>query len=228
MANFLRPGRSAICHLESVPAAAHRRQLQEADVFVPEGPDDGSQAWNAWNAPSRSPSRRVRYDRLARGGYRLGWWTNVAPQIAPFPSSVAILAMADKTGRIISALYQAFHAWTSASSVESLPSFRPSGTKVSFLRLTPMRGCRITVALKGRRQPTDLGFHLLRARKWSALGAYCSRTRRDISTSPEDKDRFYEQDIQQRLRTNIHFLSNIRSPWSTHFERSGRNSHSQI
>ena len=46
---------------------------------------------------------------------------NVAPQITPFP-----------TGRIMSALYQAFHAW--------LPSFRPSGTKVSLLMLTQMRG----------------------------------------------------------------------------------------
>jgi hypothetical protein len=86
-------------------------------VFVPEGPDDGSQAWNAWNVLSRSPSRRVRYDRLAKGGYGLGWGQSLAPQITPFP-----------TGRIMSALYQAFHAW--------LPSFRPSGTKVSFLRLT--------------------------------------------------------------------------------------------
>jgi hypothetical protein len=32
------------------------------------------------------------------------------------------------TGRIVPALYQAFHAW--------LPSFRPSGTKISFLKLT--------------------------------------------------------------------------------------------
>jgi hypothetical protein len=31
-------------------------------------------------------------------------------------------------------LCQAFHAW--------LPSFRPSGTKVSFLRLTLLGGCR--------------------------------------------------------------------------------------
>jgi hypothetical protein len=43
--------------------------------------------------------------------------------------------------RIIPALYQAFHPWTSASSVESLPSFRPSGTKASFRSLTQMRGC---------------------------------------------------------------------------------------
>ena len=44
----------------------------------------------------------------------------MAPQITPFP-----------TGRIVSAFYQAFHAW--------LPLFRPSGTKVSFLKLTLMR-----------------------------------------------------------------------------------------
>jgi hypothetical protein len=47
---------------------------------------------------------------------------SVAPQIKPYP-----------TGRIMSGLYQAFHAW--------LPSFRPPGTKVSFLRLTQMGGC---------------------------------------------------------------------------------------
>jgi hypothetical protein len=41
----------------------------------------------------------------------------VAPHITPFA-----------TGRTMSALYQAFHARTSASSVESLPSFRPFGT----------------------------------------------------------------------------------------------------
>jgi hypothetical protein len=69
-----------------LPAAAHRRQHKDAGVFVPEGPDDGSQAWNAWNVPSRSPSRlvrhsqdgdggRVRYDWLVRGGYCLRWWT---------------------------------------------------------------------------------------------------------------------------------------------------------
>ena len=53
-----------------------RVNLRNADAFVPEGPDDGSQAWNAWNVPSRSPSRRVRYDRLVRGGFRLACWTN--------------------------------------------------------------------------------------------------------------------------------------------------------
>jgi hypothetical protein len=54
-----------------------RVNLRNADAFVPEGPDDGSQAWNAWNVPSRSPSRRVRYDRLVRGGFRLACWTNL-------------------------------------------------------------------------------------------------------------------------------------------------------
>jgi hypothetical protein len=44
---------------------------------------------------------------------------SVAPQITPFPSSVALLAMKDKTGRIMSTLHQAFHAW--------LPSFVPPG-----------------------------------------------------------------------------------------------------
>ena len=42
---------------------------------------------------------------------------SVAPQITPF-----------STGRIMPTHYQAFHAW--------LPSFHPSGTKVSFLMLT--------------------------------------------------------------------------------------------
>jgi hypothetical protein len=92
-------------------------------VFVPEGPDDGSQAWNAWNVPSRST--------VSAAADMIGWregaivsdsGPSVAPQITPFP-----------TGRIISNHYQAFHAW--------LPSFRPSGTKVSFLMLTQMRGC---------------------------------------------------------------------------------------
>jgi hypothetical protein len=50
---------------------------------------------------------------------------SVAIQITPFP-----------TGRIGSALSQAFHAW--------LPSFRPSGTKVSLLMLTRMGGRRIS------------------------------------------------------------------------------------
>jgi hypothetical protein len=52
---------------------------------------------------------------------------SVTPQITPFP-----------TGRIMSALYQAFHAW--------LLSFGPSGTKVSFLILTQMRGRGAAVA----------------------------------------------------------------------------------
>jgi len=90
-------------------------------VFVPEGPDDGSQAWNAWKVPSRSPSRRVRYDRLAREATVSDGGQSVAPQIIPYP-----------TGRIMFALYQAFHAW--------LPSFRPSGTKVSFLMSTQSHG----------------------------------------------------------------------------------------
>ena len=72
-------------------------------MFVPEGPDDGSQACNAWNVPSRSPSRRVRYDRLVRRGDGLGWWQSVAPQnhtvpcgtdhVCPLPgiSSLAIV-----------------------------------------------------------------------------------------------------------------------------------------
>ena len=53
------------------------------------------------------------------------WWTKLAaPAHRPFP-----------TGRIMSGLYQAFHAW--------LPSFRPVGTEVSFLRLTRMSSRRI-------------------------------------------------------------------------------------
>ena len=52
---------------------------------------------------------------------------SVAPQITPFP-----------TGRIMSTHYQAFHAW--------LPSFRPSGTKVRYLMLTQMGGCRTTAS----------------------------------------------------------------------------------
>jgi hypothetical protein len=110
-----------------VPLPRMRGNLRTQVCFFPEGPDDGSQAWNAWKVPSRSPSCRVRYDRLARGGDCLGWWQSVAPQITPFP-----------TGRIMFALYQAFHAW--------LPSFRPSGTKVSFLMLTQSHGHGTTAA----------------------------------------------------------------------------------
>jgi hypothetical protein len=106
---------------------AWQRQHKDGGVFVPEGPDYGSdstelvevRAWNAWNVPSRSPSRRVRYDRLVRGAIVSHGGQGVVPQITPFP-----------TGRIMAGLYQAFHA--------GLPSFRPSGTNVSFLTLTRM------------------------------------------------------------------------------------------
>jgi hypothetical protein len=35
------------------------REPEDAGVFVPEGSDDGSQAWNAWNRSRRDPSRRA-------------------------------------------------------------------------------------------------------------------------------------------------------------------------
>ena len=86
------------------------RQQKEADVFVPEGPDDGSQAIYCLEQVQ---------SRIRPGGYGMTGWReeaivpgsgpSVAPQITPFP-----------TGRIMFTQYQAFHAW--------LPSFRPSGT----------------------------------------------------------------------------------------------------
>jgi hypothetical protein len=54
------------------------------------------ESFRGWNVPSRGPSRSVRYDRLARGGYCPRRGQSEVPQITPFPSSVAILAMADK------------------------------------------------------------------------------------------------------------------------------------
>jgi hypothetical protein len=129
----------------------------------------------------------------------------------------------------------AFGVWRSAFGVRrscscscsNVVACRKKACQPNLKRLPALHPRRGLEVLKGRRQPTDLGFRLLRARKWSAPGVYCSRTRRDTSTSPEDKDRFYEQDIQLRLSTNIHFLSNIRSPWSTHFERSACNCRNQ-
>jgi hypothetical protein len=82
-------------------------------VFVPEGPDDGSQAIYCLEQVQ---------SRIRPVGYGMIGWReeaivsdsapSVAPQITPFP-----------TGRIMSTHYQAFHAW--------LPSFRPSGTNTS-------------------------------------------------------------------------------------------------
>jgi hypothetical protein len=50
--------------------------------------------------------------------------TRAGQPIIPYP-----------TGRLLRGTFQAFHAW--------LPSAGPSGTKVSFLRLTPLGGRRI-------------------------------------------------------------------------------------
>ena len=79
-------------------------------MFVPEGPDDGSQAIYCLEQVQ---------SRIRPGGYGMTGWReeaivpgsgpSVAPQITPFP-----------TGRIMFTQYQAFHAW--------LPSFRPSET----------------------------------------------------------------------------------------------------
>ena len=79
-------------------------------MFVPEGPDEGSQAIYCMEQVQ---------SRIRPGGCGLIGWReeaivsdsgpSVAPQITPF-----------HTGRIMSTHYQAFHAW--------LPSLRPSGT----------------------------------------------------------------------------------------------------
>jgi hypothetical protein len=59
------------------------------------------------------------YGMIGRPAYRIvsNHKQPTPPWITPFP-----------TGRIVSADFPGISAWTSASSVESLPSFRPSGT----------------------------------------------------------------------------------------------------
>jgi hypothetical protein len=100
-------------------AAAHARQTETSDLLsrrdrmmVARHEMPGE-----WNAEARP------------GGYGMMTWPGCPitqhdgqqgpARITPFP-----------TGRVVSAIYQAFHA--------SLPSFRPSGTQVSFVRLTHM------------------------------------------------------------------------------------------
>jgi hypothetical protein len=79
-------------------------------TFVPEGLNDGSQAIHCLGSPAlKTRPVRVRYDHVSPG---LVWrlWRKKAEREAIILS----------TGRIMSAVYQAFHAW--------LPSFSPSGT----------------------------------------------------------------------------------------------------
>jgi hypothetical protein len=62
----------------SDPAAAYARQRKDIGVFLSRRDQmivASPESFRGWNVPSRSPSPRVRYDRLATGGYDLGRWT---------------------------------------------------------------------------------------------------------------------------------------------------------
>ena len=163
-------------------------------MFVPEGQDDGSQAWNAWKVLSSSSSRRVRGDRLARGGYRLVWWTNRGPQIAP----------SLRDGFLRDA-FQAFHAW--------LPSFRPSGTKIRSTNLLHLRtsaficGCSVSAVhqrfgtLRTRQnpfpeQPSDLLQHGMIPRSTCSHGGGFVRLDRGRRIIPWRSETRYHCDLE--------------------------------
>jgi hypothetical protein len=84
------------------------------------------------SAASRNPSRRARCDRVAKG-VLLYCTINKAKR----PESYRSL----RDGSFVAAS-QALHAWTSASSVESLPSFRPFGTIHLQPNIAPKRWLR--------------------------------------------------------------------------------------
>ena len=98
----------------------------------------------------------------------------------------------------------------------------PFGTVPVF---TPIPGHPAAAGLEmlKRRQPTDLGVHRLQASKWSALGAYRSRTRRDISTSPGHNHSAYERDLNRGF---LEYPFSLEYPGSA--GHSGRISHAQI
>jgi len=89
---------------------------------VPKGRYEGSLARSAWKTPN-SGARPVGYGVMGgrEGTMVSGGGRSVAPQIN-----------LPRRRRIRSALFQALHTW--------LPSYRPSGTKVSFLMLMLFRG----------------------------------------------------------------------------------------
>jgi hypothetical protein len=128
---------------------AHAHQHKDPGVFVPEGPDDGSdstelaevQARNAWNVRSTSPSRlvrprqdgdggRVRHDRPARGARVSDAGQSLAPHIT---------SASAETDHICP--LKGISCLDFGELSQSVPSFRPSGTKASFCSLTQMRGC---------------------------------------------------------------------------------------
>jgi len=83
--------------------------------------------------------------------------------------------------------------------------------------------------LSGRRQPTDPGFHRLRASTWFDPGAYCNRTPRDKSTTGGYKGSIGEWGIQPLWRVDsgsTHFPWSIHYPWNT--RSPGCNSRYQI
>jgi hypothetical protein len=90
----------------------------------------------------------------------------------------------------------------------------------------------IWLGAAARHQPTDPGFHRLRASTWFDPGAYCNRTPRDRSKPGEYKGSIGEWGIQPLWRVHsggsIHFPWSIHYPWRTRFECSGRNSRDQI
>ncbi len=119
----------------------------------------------------------------------------------------------------------------SSSSSSSNPAARSDGPPASLreaLRAGVLEYCAKSELhpapagfgmLSGRHQPTDPGFHRLRASTSFDPGAYCSRTPRDTATPGEYKGSTGEWGIQPLWRVDS---DSTHYPWSIHYPWNSR------